>query len=139
MKLTTIILLFNICVSAIAQPEIINKTFIAKIGSICEEFSGDAVCAGQDIYIILQFYPGHVIVIEDRVDSCGATTSELIDGFQWSWIKNKHWVISFRNVERTQNTILENIRFIVRNGMIIGEKLNQSGFVIEEYHFIETV
>ena len=133
------ILLFIVCVfimtSLVAQPAIVGKIYEAHLESICEEVVGDTSCTGQEIYMQLYFEKDEVSVIEISVYSCGERTSEMIDGFPWYWAKNKHWVIVLGDLERTKYTIIENMRFIIRDGRLIGEKLDDKGYVVKEYVF----
>jgi hypothetical protein len=121
-----------------AQLSVSGKTFIAKSGCICEEVVGDDTCAGQQIYMRLQFEDDTVDVIEESMDGCGETTSEFIDAFPWHWAKDKHWTIVLGDLERTKYTIIENIRLSMQNDTLIGEKLNEKGTISQEYRFQES-
>jgi len=121
-----------------AQPEIVGKTFKAQIGSGCEEVISDDTCAGLEIYMELYFEENNVDVIEVSVNSCGESTSEMIDSFPWNWAKNKHWTIVLGDLERTKYTIIENIRLTMQNDTLMGEKLNDKGDVVQEYRFQES-
>ena len=122
-----------------AQKAIVGKTYKVKIGSICEEVVGDDSCAGKQIYMELYFEETQVNVIEVTVDGCGKTTTEMIDSFPWRRTKDKYWSIDLGDLASTKHTIIENVRLIMRNDMLIGEKLNENGIVVQEYRFCEGV
>ena len=138
MKTILSILFVFMMTSLKAQPEIVGKTYTAHIGSSCEEVIGDDSCAGLEIYMELYFEENNVDVIEVSVTSCGESTSEMIGGFPWHWAKNKHWTIVLGDLERTKYTSIDNIRLSMRNGKLIGGKLNNKGNVVQEYNFGES-
>jgi len=138
-KIIVITLFLSIHIPANTQPEIVGKTFITQIGSSCKEVIGDDSCAGLKIYMELYFEENDVDVIEASVNSCGERTTEMIDGFPWHWAKDKHWTIVFGDPERTKHTIIENIRLTMQNDLLIGEKLDENGNVLQEYCFQEFI
>ncbi len=125
--------------SLASEPAIVGKTFKAPIFSICEELVGDDSCAGQQIYMELYFEKDTVDVIEVTVNSCGKSTTEMIDSFPWQWVKDKHWTLVLGDLERTKHTIIENMRLSMQNDTLIGEKLNDTGMVLQEYRFRESI
>lgn len=137
MKIVLSICCLFMMISLEAQSEIVGKTYTAHIGSSCEEVIGDDSCAGLEIYMELYFEENNVDVIEVSVNSCDERISEMIDGFPWHWAKNKHWTIVLGDLERIKYTIMENIRLTMRNGKLIGEKINDKGNIVQEYRFHE--
>ncbi len=116
---------------------LVGKTFKAQIGSSCEEVAGDATCDGKQIYMELYFEEELVNIIEVTVNGCGESTLEMIDFFPWHWAKDEHWTIVLGDLERTNHTIIENVRLTMRNDTLIAEKLNDDGKVLQEYRFCE--
>lgn len=124
--------------SLVSEPVIVGKTYRTPIFSICEEVSGDDSCAGKQVYMELYFEKENVAVIEVNVDTCGESTSEMIDNFPWQWKKETHWTVVIGDLERTKHTMIENVRLTLQNDTLIGQKLNDAGEVLEVYRFRES-
>ncbi len=74
---------------------IINKTFIAKIGSVCEETPDDNPCAGYEIFLELNFTKKNSAVLEKEISSCDKESIREKLNYKWELLPNTevkiHW------------------------------------------------
>ncbi len=115
------------------QNSLVNKTFIAKIGSICEETPDNNPCVGEEIYLVLHFGKTFVDVVEQQISSCGEETTDLIGEFTWKWQKGSRSEIMF-NPEEVMHTLRDSVALELSKGQLIGKKPNKNKN-ISTYHF----
>lgn len=112
---------------------IINKTFIAKTGSVCEETPDDNPCAGTEIYLVLHFTRKFVSAEEKQISSCGEETTSPIGVFAWKWKK-----AGKLNIMSNEGTFLQNLSLQYHNGELTGKEINEIK-KISKYHFRESI
>ncbi|MCZ4244122.1 hypothetical protein [Pedobacter punctiformis] len=115
-----------------AQSQIINKSFIAQIGTVCEETSEPNPCAGYNIYLLLNFEKEYVTIIEKNIRTC--KTEDTKFHLKTKWILNKNREVIFPDRDKLKNTFVENLSLKVINNTLIGYKPDWKK-KIQEYKF----
>ncbi|MEE9361220.1 MAG: hypothetical protein V3U92_01330 [Cellulophaga sp.] len=119
--LISILLLTLSCKAQKNRSLLINKTFMANIGSICEETPDGYDCACIEIYLILNFTKEDISIIEKEISSCGTEniTSKLI--YKWELTQNFETKI-VSNPNEIAHGFLKDLVLKVENEKIIGNK-----------------
>ena len=98
---------------------LINKNFIAKIGSICEETTDGYDCAGIEIYLILNFTKEDLSITEKQISSCGTENITFKLDYKWELTPQSEIKIGVDSTEITSN-FFKNIVLKFENKTVIG-------------------
>lgn len=122
-------ILFLICIHSYLASQaqnkddhiLINQTFTATIGYVCEETPEPNPCAGLEIYLVLSFTKEEVSIIEKEVSSCDVEdiTSKL--NYKWELIQDSEIKI-YSNPKEIEYNFLEGLRIKIEDNNIIGYK-----------------
>jgi hypothetical protein len=135
MKLILITVVFSFTLFLGFQEELfpVNKTFISKIGTLCEEVDGDDSCAGKTIFLVLKFDKETVLAQEKYVSACDSVSIIPIGDFKWS-LSQKNIVL-----ENTENTFLENLKLDIIKNVLSGKRENDGNKHIGHFNFKEVL
>ncbi len=111
------------------KENLLNKTFSAKVGSIYEETPDDNPCAGQQVFLVLQFSEKKVEVIEKNISSCNKET--IVYKLEYSWKLKGQEVVIFTKPEEVAYTYLEKLKLKLIAEKLLGTITYDNGKVIE--------
>ncbi len=111
------------------KKNIANKTFIATVGSICEEVTPPSDCAGAMVYLVLKFDKNKVLITEKEISSCDKETIHYKVNYKWELINNT--VKIYKDLEEIRFTYLENLLLILKEGKILGTRKIYDGRKVE--------
>ncbi len=127
------VLFLTLSLNAQENPNaLVNKTFIAKVGSVCEETTDSNPCAGQEIYLVLKFEKEEVLVSEKYISSCGKESIIIIGSYKWELLKYRKIKIE-TSLKEIEYIYMEDLIFEFSNGQLLGKRKN--GNIISEYLF----
>jgi acid phosphatase class B len=123
-KIIMSVFLFTFVIQTYSQDinkKLKNKTYMSRIGSICQETTIPDPCAGQEIFLVLNFQKGNIKITEKYISSCGVEeiSYELI--YKWELTNNNEIKIFF-NPKEVEYKSIENMKFKIDNEIIIGYK-----------------
>lgn len=105
-----------------SKKEIIGKSFISKIGSVCEETPIPVPCTGYEIFVELKFKKENVIIKEKGIDSCNKLRFET--KYLTSWIIEEPDKIIIKDFTvKSEETINNYILFFEQN-FLLGRPIN---------------
>ncbi|SFN50697.1 hypothetical protein SAMN05421741_106107 [Paenimyroides ummariense] len=91
------LLLISSCASAQLKTELEGKTFITKIGSVCEETNVPDACAGYNTYFEITFNEQNAIIFEKGISSCKEL--RYSNTYTTEWMFEEQNKIILKNVE----------------------------------------
>lgn len=107
-----------------------NKVFTAHVASICEETVKPDPCAGQQVYLVLDFKDKKVAVSEKYVTTCGEERIRELGNYNWELVHNKEVSIDSDST-KIEYTFMQNLKLEVKNGHLIGKKKDWNDTIIE--------
>lgn len=111
----------------------VNKTFVSKIGTLCEEVEGDDSCAGKTIFLVLKFDKETVLAQEKYVSTCDSVSVIPIGNFKWRLYQQNI------ALENTEGTFLENLKLEVVKNVLSGKRKSDSNNIISHFTFKEVL
>lgn len=105
------------------QNALINRTFIAHVGSLCEETPDDNPCAGQEIYLVLEFKNEEVLIVEKHISSCNYELIVHIGNYKWA-LTHKNQVIIDAPSNKIEDTYLKDLLLEFKNEKLLGKRKN---------------
>lgn len=126
-------LLLLITITNYAQIEngiLLEKEYISKVGSICEETSEPNPCAGQEIYLTLKFKKEKVLITQKSISSCGEESNEYEFNYNWKLLLNNKIKI-YSNSQDIKYTYLENLNFELKKNKLYAVKEDWNKDLIE--------
>ncbi|WP_375239621.1 hypothetical protein [Aurantibacter sp.] len=135
MKLILIKVVFSFTLFLGFQDDLfpVNKTFVSKIGTLCEEVEGDDFCAGSTIFLVLKFNKETVLAQEKYISTCDSVSVIPIGVFKWR-LYQQNIVL-----ENTEGTFLENLKLEVVNDVLSGKRKNDNNKIISYFTFKEVL
>jgi len=102
---------------------LVNKTFEANVGSVCEETPDNNPCSGWQVYLVLEFKEKDVMVTEKSISSCGEASKMKLGNYTWALLNNTEVQIDAKAKE-VNYTYLENLQLELRNGQLLGKRVD---------------
>ncbi|NQX98227.1 MAG: hypothetical protein HRT73_10155 [Flavobacteriales bacterium] len=140
MKIIFIIALFFTALSIKAQGKqylLNNKTFLANVGLIWEETPDENPCAGQQVYLVLEFKEAKVLVLEKYISSCEKEEIIVIGNYKWILLGNNRVKI-VADPKEIEDTYFKKLILEFSNGQLLGTRINGDNS-ISEFIFIDTL
>ncbi|SNR16864.1 hypothetical protein [Tenacibaculum jejuense] len=136
-KLNIVFIIIAINLQAQQTKEsLVGKIFSAKVGYICEETPEPNPCAGQQIFLVLQFNKEEVTITEKNRSSCDKET--VAYQFKYAWSLDDEVVVINSNPEEVRYTYLEKLKLNLKNGKLKGAITYPNG-QDKEYDFKENI
>ncbi len=135
MKSLFTLILLVLSISIVSQQSLINKSFSAKVGYVCEETIEPNPCAGQQIYLVLDFKKKEVLVTEKYVTTCGEESITTIGEFKWE-INKGNEINILSKPEDIKYSYIKGLSLNLINKELWGKRKEWNNEVTE-YHFIK--
>lgn len=100
---------------------LINKTFTAKIGYVCEETHEPNPCAGLEVYLILNFTKENISIIEKEISSCGSEYITYKLDYKWELIQGSEIKI-YSTPKEIEYKFLKDFVLNIESEKVIGYK-----------------
>ena len=107
-----------------------NGAFISKTGEIFEETPDDNPCAGQEVFLVLEFKKSKVNITEKFISSCGNESIGYKLEYKWE-LTNHNEIKIFYKPEEVKYKLIDNMKLIIIGDVIRGCKNNLSGKEVE--------
>ena len=133
MKIVFIIAFFFTALSIKAQRKqhiLNNKTFLANVGSIWEETPDENPCAGQQVYLVLEFKEAKVLVVEKYISSCEKEKIIVIGNYKWILLGNNRVKI-VADLKEIEDTYFKKLILEFSNGQLLGTRINGNNSISE--------
>jgi len=98
---------------------IVDNAFVANIDSICEEVVGDDSCAGQEVYLVLDFSENDVIVTEKEISTCGKESISYTLKYKWK-IEDNETITLSSNFKETGPNFIKDLSLKIENKKLVG-------------------
>lgn len=98
-----------------------NTNYTAIVNTICEETSIPDSCAGQEVYLVLNFKKRKVYITEKMISTCGEVYVRKELKYKWKFSGDNE-IIIFSNPEEVKFTSLENLKLYFKDKVVFGEK-----------------
>lgn len=100
------------------ENKLIDKTFQANIGSICEETPDYNPCAGAEIFLVLQFTKNKVTITQKDVSSCNKET--IYCKYTYNWKFKETEIIINSKLEEIKYTYINKLKVFYKEEKLIG-------------------
>ena len=104
---------------------LIDNTFSAKLGDICEETPEPDPCAGQELYLVLEFGKEQVRAFERYTSSCEEITIVEIGNYKWSVLEEGELQIHY-TIEAVEYTLLKDVELRIEDQILRGIKTQRN-------------
>lgn len=117
----------------INKKELIKKSFITNIGTVCEEVM-PPTCAGYEKYLVLDFRKEDVLVIEKDISTCDKEEIQFQRKFRWKLIGD---VLKINEIEATNSFLKEMTLKLTPEGLIGTKKIYSNKISIYKFEEIK--